>query len=214
MSQIANGKLASKVVRCAIYTRKSTEEGLEQAFNTLDAQRATAEAYIASQQHEGWRCLPERYDDGGFTGGNLDRPALQRLLEHIAAGQVDCVLTHKVDRWIASRPKNVAVGHHAEKEKLLVKENRFLDLERLLAPLCARLPEVVPGDWLSENPEAGQSFDAYRVMRPARKSQRWRTLYLTLIGEFGGVPAALKTATPFRTQTYSPNCTPWRAWTT
>jgi site-specific DNA recombinase len=98
MSQIANGTLAAKIVRCAIYTRKSNEEGLEQAFNSLDAQRATAEAYIASQQHEGWRCLPERYDDGGFTGGNLERPALQRLLEHIAAGQVDCVLVQRVDR--------------------------------------------------------------------------------------------------------------------
>jgi site-specific DNA recombinase len=98
MSQIANGALASKIVRCAIYTRKSTEEGLEKEFNSLDAQRATAEAYIASQQQEGWRCLPERYDDGGFTGGNLDRPALQRLLEAIAAGQVDCVLVQKVDR--------------------------------------------------------------------------------------------------------------------
>jgi site-specific DNA recombinase len=98
MSQSPNGTLVAKVVRCAIYTRKSTEEGLEQAFNTLDAQRATAEAYLASQRHEGWVCLPQRYDDGGFTGGNLDRPALQRLLEHIAAGQVDCVLTHKVDR--------------------------------------------------------------------------------------------------------------------
>jgi site-specific DNA recombinase len=98
MNQIADGILPSKIVRCAIYTRKSTEEGLEQAFTSLDAQRATAEAYIASQQQEGWRCLPERYDDGGFTGGNLERPALQRLLEQIAAGQVDCVLVHKVDR--------------------------------------------------------------------------------------------------------------------
>jgi site-specific DNA recombinase len=98
MSQTANGTLAAKIVRCAIYTRKSTEEGLEKEFNSLDAQRATAEAYIASQQQEGWRCLPERYDDGGFTGGNLDRPALQRLLEAIAAGQVDCVLVTKVDR--------------------------------------------------------------------------------------------------------------------
>jgi site-specific DNA recombinase len=98
MSQIANGTPAAKIVRCAIYTRKSTEEGLEKEFNSLDAQRATAAAYIASQQQEGWRCLPERYDDGGFTGGNLDRPALQRLLEAIAAGQVDCVLVAKVDR--------------------------------------------------------------------------------------------------------------------
>jgi site-specific DNA recombinase len=98
MNQLADGTLASKIVRCAIYTRKSTEDGLEKEFNSLDAQRATAEAYIASQQHEGWRCLPERYDDGGFTGGNLDRPALQRLLEAIAAGQVDCVLVQRVDR--------------------------------------------------------------------------------------------------------------------
>jgi site-specific DNA recombinase len=98
MNQIANATLASKIVRCAIYTRKSTEEGLEKEFNSLDAQRVTAEAYVASQQQEGWRCLSARYDDGGFTGGNLDRPALQRLLEHIAAGQVDCVLVNKVDR--------------------------------------------------------------------------------------------------------------------
>ena len=85
-------------VRCAIYTRKSTEEGLDQDFNSLDAQREAAEAYIHSQAHAGWTCLPERYDDGGYTGSNLDRPALQRLLADIQAGQIDCVLTHRVDR--------------------------------------------------------------------------------------------------------------------
>ncbi len=85
-------------VRCAVYTRKSTEEGLEQEFNTLDAQRESAEAYIASQQHEGWQCLPEHYDDGGFTGGNMDRPALRRLLTDIEAGKVNCVIVYKVDR--------------------------------------------------------------------------------------------------------------------
>ena len=87
-----------KVVRCAIYTRKSTEEGLEQAFNTLDAQRESAEAYIAAQRHEGWTCLPDRYDDGGFSGGTIDRPALRRLLSDIEAGRVDCVVVYKVDR--------------------------------------------------------------------------------------------------------------------
>jgi site-specific DNA recombinase len=86
------------LVRCAIYTRKSTEEGLEQEFNSLDAQRESAEAFIRSQTHEGWTCLPERYDDGGFTGGNMERPALQRLLADIRAGKVDCVVTYKVDR--------------------------------------------------------------------------------------------------------------------
>ena len=87
-----------KQVRCAIYTRKSTEEGLEQAFNSLDAQRESAEAYISAQRHEGWTCLPDRYDDGGFSGGNLERPAMTRLLEDIEAGKVDCVVVYKVDR--------------------------------------------------------------------------------------------------------------------
>lgn len=86
------------LVRCAIYTRKSTEEGLQQEFNSLDAQRESAEAYVASQQSEGWRCLPERYDDGGFTGGNMDRPGLKRLMADIEAGKVDCVVVYKVDR--------------------------------------------------------------------------------------------------------------------
>jgi len=85
-------------IRCAVYTRKSTEEGLEQEFNSLDAQREAAEAYIASQKHEGWICLPDRYDDGGFTGGNMDRPALKRLLTDIEAGRIDCVIVYKVDR--------------------------------------------------------------------------------------------------------------------
>jgi site-specific DNA recombinase len=86
------------MVRCAIYTRKSTEEGLEQEFNSLDAQRESAEAYIKSQQHEGWTCLPDRYDDGGFTGGNMERPSLKRLMADIEAWRVDCVVVYKVDR--------------------------------------------------------------------------------------------------------------------
>jgi site-specific DNA recombinase len=89
---------APSLVRCAVYTRKSTEEGLEQEFNSLDAQREAAEAFVKSQAHEGWACLPEHYDDGGFTGGNLDRPALRRLLADIEAGKVDAVIIYKVDR--------------------------------------------------------------------------------------------------------------------
>src|SRR4051794_29729204 len=85
-------------VRCAIYTRKSTEEGLEQDFNSLDAQREAGQAYIHSQRAEGWLCLPARYDDGGFTGATLDRPALKRLLADIQAGLIDTVLVYKVDR--------------------------------------------------------------------------------------------------------------------
>ena len=83
MNQATNGSLG-KIIRCAVYTRKSTEEGQRQ-FTSLDAQREAAEAYIASQVHAGWCCLPDRYDDGGFTGGNMDRPALARLLTEIRA---------------------------------------------------------------------------------------------------------------------------------
>jgi site-specific DNA recombinase len=85
-------------IRCAIYTRKSTDEGLEQEFNSLDAQREAGEAYVASQKHEGWVCLPQRYDDGGFTGGNMERPALRRLLADVEAGRIDCIVVYKVDR--------------------------------------------------------------------------------------------------------------------
>jgi site-specific DNA recombinase len=89
-------------IRCAIYTRKSSEEGLQQEFNSLDAQREAAEAYIASQKAEGWVCLPDRYDDGGFTGGNTDRPALKRLLADIESGRVDTVVVYKIDRFSRS----------------------------------------------------------------------------------------------------------------
>src|SRR4051812_35395237 len=79
-----------KTLRCAIYTRVSTDQGLEQEFNSLDNQRESAEAYVKSQAHEGWRCLPALYDDGGFSGGSLERPSLQRLLADIRARRVEC----------------------------------------------------------------------------------------------------------------------------
>jgi site-specific DNA recombinase len=89
---------SAKRVRCAIYTRKSTDEGLEQAFNSLDAQREACAAFIQSQKHEGWLVLPALYDDGGYSGGSLERPALKRLLADIEAGQIDVVVVYKVDR--------------------------------------------------------------------------------------------------------------------
>ncbi len=87
-----------KTLRCAIYTRKSSEEGLEQDFNSLDAQREACQAFVLSQRHEGWKALPNAYDDGGFSGGTMERPALQRLLADIASGQIDVVVVYKVDR--------------------------------------------------------------------------------------------------------------------
>jgi len=95
-------KLDRRTIRCAIYTRKSSDEGLDQAFNSLDAQREACESYISSQRHEGWKLIPAHYDDGGLSGGNLDRPALQRLLKDIADGKVDLVVVYKIDRLTRS----------------------------------------------------------------------------------------------------------------
>ena len=91
-----------KRVRCAIYTRKSSDEGLDQSFNSLDAQREACEAYIHSQKHEGWKVSPDRYDDGGASGGNMEREALQRLLGEIDQGRVDMVVVYKIDRLTRS----------------------------------------------------------------------------------------------------------------
>jgi len=101
MAKSASRPLARKM-RCAIYTRKSSEEGLDQAFNSLDAQREACAAFVLSQKHEGWVVLPTLYDDGGFSGGTLDRPALQRLLADIADGKVDVVVVYKIDRLTRS----------------------------------------------------------------------------------------------------------------
>lgn len=87
-----------ETVRCAIYTRKSNHEGLDQDFTSLDAQKESAESYIASPKHRGWYLLPERYENGGFSGGTMDRPASQRLLSDIEAGRIDCVVAYKYDR--------------------------------------------------------------------------------------------------------------------
>src|ERR1700733_20766 len=90
------------IVRCAIYTRKSSEEGLEQSFNSLDAQRESSEAFILSQRQEGWRVVPTRYDDGGYSGGTMERPALKRLLEDVEAKKVNVIVVYKVDRLTRS----------------------------------------------------------------------------------------------------------------
>ena len=88
----------SKILRCAVYTRKSTEHNLDLAFTSLDAQREACEAYIRSQASEGWRPLSDHYDDGGLSGASLDRPALQALLAEVRVGTIDVVVVYKVDR--------------------------------------------------------------------------------------------------------------------
>src|SRR6188472_4171517 len=94
----AEKRRANKRIRCAIYTRKSTDEGLEQGFNSLDAQREACAAFIQSQKHEGWSAVPTSYDDGGYSGGTMERPPLQRRIADIEARRVDVIVVYKVDR--------------------------------------------------------------------------------------------------------------------
>ena len=89
---------ATSKKRCAIYTRKSTDEGLDQEYNSLEAQRDSALAFISSQRHEGWITIDQGYDDGGFSGGNTNRPSLKRLLDDVADGRIDVVVVYKIDR--------------------------------------------------------------------------------------------------------------------
>src|SRR5947207_13833891 len=100
----SSGQRRNAKVRCAIYTRKSSEEGLDHEFNSLQAQREACEAFINSQRHEGWVCLRAAYDDGGFSGATMDRPALQRLLGDIGAGPVDTIVVYKIDRLTRALP--------------------------------------------------------------------------------------------------------------
>ncbi len=94
--------MSDKRIRCAIYTRKSSDEGLDQSFNSLDAQREAGEAYVKSQASEGWRVIPTLYDDGGYSGGTMERPGLKQLLADIEAGLIDVVVVYKIDRLTRS----------------------------------------------------------------------------------------------------------------
>ncbi len=102
MKRQAQKQTGPKIVRCAIYTRKSTDHNLDLEFNSLDARREASEAYIKSQAHEGWRLIPDRFDDGAFSGASLERPAVQALMELIRARQVDVIVVYKVDRLTRS----------------------------------------------------------------------------------------------------------------
>jgi DNA invertase Pin-like site-specific DNA recombinase len=105
-------------VRCAIYTRKSTDEGLEQTFNSLDAQREACEAYVKSQKHEGWQAITVRYDDGNYSGGNMERPALKQIMADIEAGKVNVVVVYKVDRLTRSLADFAKMVEHFDKYKV------------------------------------------------------------------------------------------------
>jgi DNA invertase Pin-like site-specific DNA recombinase len=114
----SGGRKSLTKLRCAIYTRKSSEEGLEQDFNSLDAQREACAAFIVSQKHEGWTTLPEMYDDGGFSGATMERPAFQRLLADVGEGKIDVVVVYKVDRLTRSLSDFAKIVDSFDKRKV------------------------------------------------------------------------------------------------
>jgi len=164
-------------VRCAIYTRKSSEEGLEQDFNSLDAQREACEAYVSSQRSEGWAASPVMYDDGGFSGGTLERPALKRLLAYIAAGLVDTVVVYKVDRLtrsLADFAKIVEIFDAANVSFVSVTQsfNTTTSMGRLTLNMLlsfAQFEREVTGERIRDTPEAratGSAREGARRQRP------------------------------------------------
>ena len=131
--------------RCAIYTRKSSDDGLEQEFNSLDAQREACEAYVTSQRHAGWIALPEMYDDGSLSGGTIERPALQRLLSDIKAGKVQIIVVYKVDRLTRSladfaKIVDVLDAHDASFVSVTQQFNTTTSMGRLTLTCRSRSP--------------------------------------------------------------------------
>jgi site-specific DNA recombinase len=202
-------------LRCAIYTRKSTEEGLDQEFNSLDAQRESAEAFIKSQAAEGWTCSPERYDDGGFTGGNMDRPALKRLLADVEAGRVDIVVTYKVDRLSRSlldfaRIMAVFDGHGASFVSVTQQFNSTSSMGRLTLNILLSFAqferEIISertrdkmaatrrkGKWSGGAPVLGYDVDtrAKRLVVNEQEAERVRAIY-ELYLELGALLAVVR----------------------
>ena len=161
-------------MRCAIYTRKSTEEGLDQEFNSLDAQREAAEAFIQSQRREGWIALPEFYDDGGFTGANMDRPALTRLLHAVEAGELDCVVVYKVDRLSRSlldftRMLSVFEKHKVSFVAVTQQFNTSTSLGRLTLNIL--LSFIVRRDLIGVGNQPVAFISSFEVAPPGRFSR-------------------------------------------
>ena len=169
MAKAANA-LQQRRFRCAVYTRKSSEEGLEQEFNSLHAQREACEAFIRSQRHEGWVCLPQSYDDGGFSGGTMDRPALQRLLTDIGAGKVDVVVTYKIDRLTRALADFAKITESFEARgvsfvSVTQQFNTTTSMGRLTLKSCCPLP--------SSNARSPVNASATRLPPRKRKAGGW-----------------------------------------
>jgi site-specific DNA recombinase len=191
--------VAEKLQRCAVYTRKSTEDGLEQEFNSLDAQYEACAAYALSQRHEGWIVVPERYDDGGFSGGNMQRPGLVRLLADVAAGKVDIILVYKIDRLtrsLADFAKIVEVLDRAEASFVSITQsfNTTTSMGRLTLNMLlsfAQFEREVTGErirdkiaaskrkgmWMGGPVPLGYEVDARKLVVNEREAELVRHIY-------------------------------------
>ncbi len=191
--------MAEKLQRCAVYTRKSTEDGLEQEFNSLDAQYEACAAYALSQRHEGWIVVPERYDDGGFSGGNMQRPGLVRLLADVAAGKVDIILVYKIDRLtrsLADFAKIVEVLDRAEASFVSITQsfNTTTSMGRLTLNMLlsfAQFEREVTGErirdkiaaskrkgmWMGGPVPLGYEVDARKLVVNEREAELVRHIY-------------------------------------
>lgn len=189
------------LVRCAVYTRKSTEEGLEQEFNSLDAQREAGELFVRSQAGEGWSLLPDRYDDGGFTGGNMERPGLQHLFADIEAGKIDVVVVYKVDRLSRSLLDFAGMMQTFEKHRVSFVSvtqqfNTATSMGRLVLNVLLSFAqferEIISertrdkiaatrrkGKWAGGHPILGYDIDVngYKLVVNPEESERVRTIF-------------------------------------
>src|SRR5258707_1368753 len=206
---------AVKPVRCAIYTRKSTEEGLDQEFSSLDAQRESSLAYIKSQASQGWTCIKAPYDDGGFTGGNMERPALKRLLADIQAGKIDCVAVYKVDRLSRSlldfaRMMETFERHHVAFVSVTQQFNTAHSMGRLVLNVLLSFAqferEIISertrdkiaaarrkGKWSGGHPLLGYDVDprGFKLVINAEEAQRVRAIFALYL-ECGGLIATVQ----------------------
>src|SRR5882762_9428311 len=199
--------------RCAIYTRKSSEEGLEQEFNSLHAQREASEAYVRSQRHEGWVMVPTAYDDGGFSGGNLERPGLQRLLADVRAGRIDVIITYKVDRLTRSladfaRLIEIFDAHHVSFVSVTQQFNTTTSMGRLtlnVLPSFAQFEREVTGErirdkiaaskkkgmWVGGPLPLGYQMKDRKIAIVEGEAERVRLIFQRYL-ELGGVNALVR----------------------
>ena len=197
-----------KALRCAIYTRKSTEEGLEQGFNSLHAQREACEAYVLSQAGEGWQALPREYDDGGYSGGSMERPGLKQLMADIAKGEIDIVVVYKVDRRTRSLPARSARVRATRRMRSTARVLRTpAACERRSGPrahsstACGPRRRTPPGTWALTDQAHPRHRSACRCRAAATRSATTAELSGSAAPAAQDVPGSISTCRSIRSRT-------------